>query len=276
MRRIRGQLLSSVAAVVLLSASAARAADIPARMPVKAPVVIAAPLWSGFYIGGHAGYSWGSVDGDMTHDVIVPTGIFPISGGLFGTFSSPGVVPFPGLSRDVKPQGPLGGIQAGYNFQSGRVVYGVEADVSWTGQRNTFNFSGRRSLFLGEDYVYQETLRAELQYMGTVRGRWGYTFGQFLPYVTGGFAWGRMNADLNWTLTQLFGPTATFAGSQSHTLFGWTLGAGFEYAFAQQWSAKVEYLYVELGKEAFFSGIQGGGMFGLRDQILRLGLNYRL
>lgn len=271
MLRIRGQLLSGVAAPALFSASAALAADMPARMPVKAPAVIAAPLWTGFYIGSHAGYSWGSVDGDMTHDVVVPTGNFPIF-----SFSDPGVVPFPGLSRDVKPQGPLGGFQAGYNFQSGRVVYGVEADVSWTGQRDTFNFSGRRNSFLSEDYVYQETLHAKLQYMGTVRGRWGYTFDQFLPYVTGGFAWGRMNTDLNWTLTQLFGPTVTFAGSQSHTLFGWTLGAGFEYALAQKWTAKAEYLYVDLGKEAFFSGIQGGGMFGQRDHILRLGLNYRL
>lgn len=227
--------------------------------------------WTGFYVGGHAGYSWGSVDGDMTHDVVVPTGNFPIFG-----FSFPGVVPFPGVSRNVKPQGPLGGIQAGYNFQSGRVVYGVEADVSWTGQRDTFNFSAIRNSFGFEDYAYQEKLRAELQYMGTVRGRWGYTFDQFLPFVTGGFAWGRMNADLSWTLTQVTGgPTATYAGSQSQTLFGWALGAGFEYALAQQCSAKVEYLYVDLDKENFFSGIQGGGSFGLRDHIVRVGVNFR-
>jgi outer membrane immunogenic protein len=281
MRRIRGQLLCGVAAAALPGATAGLAADMAVRMPVKAPPAIAAPLWTGFYIGAHAGYSWGSVDGDTTHDVVVPSGAtFPIIGlsnnqPIFA-FASPGVVPFPGISRDVRPKGPLGGFQAGYNFQSGQIVYGLEADISWTGQRDTFNFSGSRTGFSGEDYVYQESLRAELQYMGTVRGRLGYAFGPLLPYATGGFAWGRMQADLNWTLTQLFGPTATFSGSQTQTLFGWTLGAGFEYALAQKWTAKAEYIYVDLGKEAFFSGIQGGGMFGLRDHILRAGLNYRL
>src|SRR5581483_2108400 len=147
----------------------------PVRMPVKAPpAMVAAPSWTGFYFGGHAGYSWGSVYGDMTHDVVVPSGTF------IPSFASPGLVAFPGVARDVKPRGFLGGFQAGYNVQSGPVVYGVEADISWTGQNDTFNFSGRRTVS-SEDYVYQETLRAELQYLGTVRGRLGYVFGPLLP-----------------------------------------------------------------------------------------------
>jgi outer membrane immunogenic protein len=259
--------LSSVATLSLLGAQAGLAADMPATLPTKAQAF--APIWTGFYGGVHGGYSWGSLDGDMTHDVVVPAGSFqPFN------FSFPGGIPFPSLNRGVSPRGALGGLQAGYNFQTARVVYGIEADISWTGQRDTFNFSGQ-TFFSSEDYAYDESLRAKLKYFGTLRGRWGYAFDQFLPYVTGGFAWGRMEVDLDWSLTQLYGPTATFSGSQSRTLLGWTLGAGFEYAFAQKWSAKAEYLYLDLGKETYFSGIQGGGAFGLRDHILRFGLNFR-
>src|SRR5262249_39148182 len=141
MLRIRKRiLLSSVATVSLLAGQSALAADKP--LPVKAPALAPAPFWTGFYVGGHGGFSWGKLDGDTTHDVVVPAGVFPPF-----PFASPGVVPFPGIERDVKPRGGLGGVQAGYNFQSARVVYGIEADITWTGQRDTFNFSGRRDNF---------------------------------------------------------------------------------------------------------------------------------
>jgi len=263
--RLREQLLSGVAAGALV---------VGWTMPVEAapPPAIVAPSWTGFYVGGHVGYSWGTVDGDITHDVVVPAGP-----PFFA--APPGALLFPGLSRDINPRGSLGGLQAGYNVQSVRAVYGVEADISWTGQRDTFIFSGRRVNFppnSQEDLFYDEALQAKLRYFGTVRGRWGYAYDQWLPYVTGGFAWGVMQADLSWRFKQQnFSTPAAFSGSESHTLFGWTVGAGFEYAFAREWSAKVEYLYIDLGKHTYFSGIQGGGEFGLRDHILRVGVNFR-
>lgn len=127
-----------------------------------------------------------------------------------------------------------------------------------------------------EDYSYQETTSAKLKYMGTVRGRLGYALGQFLPYATGGFAWGRMTLSTNWRLHQ-FNQVADlpFIASESHTHVGWTLGAGFEYAFAEHWSAKAEYLYVDLGKETYFDGVQGGGSFGMQDHTVRIGINFR-
>jgi outer membrane immunogenic protein len=185
------------------------------------------------------------------------------------------------LGRDVGPHGGLGGFQAGYNYQVDRVVYGLEADLTWTGQRDTFNFSVQHLALNFEDFDYRETLTAKLHYMGTVRGRIGYAFGEFLPYVTGGLAWGRMKMDLSWAAAQRGNPgapvfaTASFSGSEAHTLVGWTLGAGFEYAFAPRWTAKLEYLYVDLGKENFFVGVPGGGSFGLTDQIVRIGINFR-
>ena len=226
-------------------------------------------IWTGFYIGGHAGYSWGSVDGDTKRTVVIP----PASPFV----DNPNPVPFV-FGRDFNPNGGLAGVQTGYNFQAGRVVYGAEADITWTGQRDSIVLSGdtRPAFFNTEDFSYNETTSAKLKYMGTVRGRLGYTVGQFLPYVTGGFAWGRMSMDTNWLLHQ-FNQVANlqFAASETHTHIGWTLGAGFEYAFAERWSAKVEYLYVDLGKETYFAGVQGGGSFGMQDHTVRFGINFR-
>jgi outer membrane immunogenic protein len=278
---MKKKLLTGLTSLSLLDGFTAFAADLPSPMPVKAPPVMSVlpPLWTGFYFGGHVGYSWGSVTGDTETEIRTPsTGpIFPHDLLVFS------------FDRDLKPRGVLGGIQAGYNYQFGASVIGVEVDVSWTGQRDTFNFQGRNVNPNGptgsptfEDYVYQETLRAKLAYVGTVRGRLGYAFGTFLPYVTGGFAWGRLNTDLSSSLTQFatgcvcgqIGPVL-FAGSQGQTLVGGTVGAGLEYAFARQWSAKIEYLFVDLGKKTFYAG-QSGSNFGMEDHLLRFGINFRL
>lgn len=248
----KNQFLTGVAALALLDASGARAGAAPAAFN-----------WSGFYIGGHAGYGWGDVGTD-TAVVSVPPGL--------GFGNPPGTQLF-SVDRSLHPGGALGGGQLGYNYQIGSAVLGFESDFSWTGQSGVSNFRASRFV-LGEDYVYQETLRAQLEYMGTVRGRFGYAFGMFMPYVTGGFAWGRATADFNSVLTQLFGPTQTIAKSQSRMLTGGTIGAGIEYAFAPKWSVKAEYLYVDLGKKIFFDG-QSGGAFGFQDHVLRLGINFR-
>ena len=259
MPTLKQKLLSGVAFLALFQTSGVMAAS---------PM----PSWSGFYIGGHAGYSWGSLDGDTTRNVVIP----PPSAPNFWV-NTPTRVPFV-FERDIDPEGWLGGFQAGYNIQFDRIVYGIEADFTWSGQRDSIFLSGdTRPKFVNtEDYSYNEATSAKLRYMGTVRGRLGYAVGNFLPYVTGGFAWGRVTMDTNWLLHQ-FNQIANlpFAASESHTHVGWTLGAGFEYAFAERWSVKVEYLYVDLGKETYFAGMQGGGSFGMQDQTVRIGINFR-
>jgi outer membrane immunogenic protein len=250
---VKTRLLSSAAALTLLDVSGA------AAQPPPPPIM----TWTGFYVGGHVGYGWGDISTDRA-DIRTPTGM---------GFSSPGVLVF-SLDRGLRPEGVSGGGQFGYNYQNGSVVFGFETDISWTSQSNDFSFRGAKFI-TSEDYVYQETLRAKLEYMGTVRGRLGYAFGQFLPYVTGGFAWGHTTTDFNSTLHQLFGGTQTIASSQSNTLTGWALGGGFEYAFARQWSAKAEYLFVDLGRADFLPG-QTGGSFGLQDHIVRIGFNFRM
>jgi outer membrane immunogenic protein len=262
---MKNQFLTGVAALALLDSSAATAADLPLSMPVKALPVSAPFTWTGFYIGGHAGYSWGRLDGDTLTDLTVSPG--PIFNGI-----PPNSHVF-SFNRNLNPNGVLGGGQVGYNYQIGSAVVGFETDFSWTGQRADFRFNGTNRVNF-EDYVYQETLRAQLEYMGTVRGRLGYAFGLFMPYITSGFAWGHMTSNLNSSLQQLFGGTQTIAASQSRTLTGGTIGAGVEYAVAPKWSLKAEYLYVDLGKKTFFDG-QSGSTFGIRDHTVRLGVNFR-
>ena len=259
MTTLKQKLLSGVALLALLETSGAMAAS---------PV----PTWTGFYFGGQIGYSWGKVDGDTTRSVVIP----PASAPNFWV-NNPVRVPFV-FARDLDPQGWLGGLQAGYNFQVERIVYGFETDFTWTGQDDTIYLNGdTRPKFVNtEDFSYKETTSAKLRYVGTVRGRLGYTVGNFLPYVTGGFAWGRMLVDTNWRLHQ-FNQIAnlSFAESEAHTHVGWTLGAGFEYAFAEHWSVKAEYLFIDLSKETYFAGVQGGGSFGMQDHTVRFGINFR-
>jgi outer membrane immunogenic protein len=144
-------------------------------------------------------------------------------------------------NNPAKPSGFVGGVQAGYNWKTGAFVFGVEGDIQATGADDTFapwKFSN--------------------PWFGTVRGRAGYVFNNFLVYGTGGLAFGELRAE-------------TFGPSETHTNAGWTAGVGAEFLFAQNWSAKVEYLYVDLSNSNFtITGASNGYRFG----VLRAGINY--
>jgi len=142
----------------------------------------------------------------------------------------------------TKPNGIFGGVQGGYNWQNGPFVFGVEADIQASGANDTFapwKFSN--------------------PWFGTVRGRVGYALNNVMFYGTGGLAFGELRGE-------------TFGLSESHTTAGWTVGAGAEYGFAPNWTAKIEYLYVDLSNSRFtITGLPNGYQFGL----VRLGVNYR-
>jgi outer membrane immunogenic protein len=142
----------------------------------------------------------------------------------------------------TKPSGFAGGAQAGANWQTGRWVFGVEGDIQATGADDTFapwKFSN--------------------PWFGTVRGRAGYAFSNVLFYGTGGLAFGELRGE-------------TFGLSESHTNAGWTAGVGAAFGFDANWSAKVEYLYVDLSSSNFtITGVANGYQFGL----VRAGVNYR-
>jgi len=153
-------------------------------------------------------------------------------------------------SRDVS--GGLVGSQFGYNRQIGQAVFGVEGDLDWT----DINGSSNNSCAAG--------CKTSNTWLSTVRGRLGYAADRYMPFVTGGAAFGNIEAS-----------TPGFPqGGADRT--GWTLGGGLEAALVNNWTAKVEYLYVDLG--SFNCGFNCGvttDNVSFHTNVLRAGLNYR-
>ena len=215
------KILLTTASLIALGMAPAIAADLGARPYTKAPAAaIAINNWTGFYLGAMGGYAQENSDGIGT-----------LSGGFAGG-------------------------TAGYNWQMGNVVLGIEADAAWADVgANVGLFGGLASV----DY----TIRA----MGTVRGRIGYAFDQVLVYGTGGYAW----SDNRFTATAL---GVSVSDDRFHS--GWTLGAGVEVMFAPKWSVKAEYLYKSLeGGTYFGSTVPGGVQVGtINLNSVQVGVNY--
>lgn len=215
-------------AVVALGGTAAAADLPPAPGPApyyKAPAYAPAYNWSGFYLGINGGGGWGS-------SAWTTTGSFDTSGGLAG-----GTI--------------------GYNYQVNQAVLGVEGDIDWADINGTITNAGCPST--------TTTCKTSDSWLSTVRGRLGYAADRFMPYVTGGAAFGDIKAS---------GPG--LAGTDS-TNAGWTVGGGIEFAIAGHWTAKAEYLYVDLGRTS--CGAACGGLptenVSWRSNIGRVGINYR-
>jgi len=155
----------------------------------------------------------------------------------------------PGPEFEIK--GWLVGGTLGYNLQTGNFVWGVEADIDWT------NIKGDSGCMGGG------RCETSITWLATGRGRIGYAFDRFLPYITGGAAYGQVKMD----------PPG--AGDDSEGRFGWTVGAGVEWAFAPAWSAKLEYLYVDLGTMSCSIAACGGRESDNKLNIFRGGINYR-
>jgi outer membrane immunogenic protein len=149
--------------------------------------------------------------------------------------------------------GGLVGGTLGYNIQTGNFVWGIEGDLDWTGIKGDSHCMGGG------------TCETSIPWLGTVRGRIGYAFDRFLPFITGGAAIGSVKMD----------PPGN--GDDSETRFGWTVGAGVEWAFLAGWSAKIEYLYVDLGTASCDIGACGAGGrdVDVTTSLVRAGLNYR-
>jgi outer membrane immunogenic protein len=223
-------LLSSVA---LLSLSAgAFAADLPSRRMAPAPYVAAVPVftWTGFYVGGNAGYAWRDTNRDDS--VFVPGGAITTLGGT--PLATTGTLNFTNDS-DSNRSGFAGGGQVGYNWQFGSIVLGVEADiqgVDMNGDRRgsgTYVFTGTADgvpgLNNGSTTIFRPSDRG-LDYFGTVRGRLGYAFDRFMIYGTGGFAYGGGgNDDCGG-----FVATGFVCDGGKDTRTGYAVGGGVEWA----------------------------------------------
>jgi outer membrane immunogenic protein len=190
---------------------AAVAADLgsgPYSAPVYAPASMQRYSWMGPYLGINAGYEWGNITNNPT-----------------------------------SPHGPAGGVQGGYNFQAGHLVFGGETDLQLAGANDTF-----------------AAWKFSNPWFGTLRGRAGIALNNILLYGTGGMAYGGLRGE-------------TSAGlSEALTHFGWAAGLGLEVGFTPRISARAEYLYVDLSDRHYnVTGVQNG----FESNLLRFGLNYR-
>lgn len=247
--------------------SPAVAADLAARPYTKAPAYVSPAFsWSGFYAGINAGYGF---DDDKN---ILTTGqaaanIANVAGGAR-----------PGSVR-LENDGFVGGGQIGYNYQfAPSWVLGIEADIDYTDLHKSTTIT--TTALNGVDRL-NNTFTNGLEYLGTVRGRLGYTFDRTLFYATGGLAYGEVRNSANF-----FGPAGQlqFTGSNSGIRTGYAVGGGIEHAFVANWTVKAEYLYYDLGRDtvnvAVIPGSGGGGTgyntsFSNSGNIVRAGLNYK-
>ena len=212
--------LLASAGILAMSVIAASAADLPRqRMPAKAEPVYVPPVWN--WSGFYVGINGGGGFGRSDFAAPFPSGSFDTSGGLVG--------------------GTLG-----YNYQMDNVVLGVEGDIDWSNIRGSAVCAG----------TICETRN---DWLGTARGRLGYAFGNFMPYVTGGLAVGDIKNSI------------AGVGSATETKAGWTAGGGVEAHVSGPWSVKAEYLFVDLGRGAAVLGSDAK----FQTHIVRAGLNYK-
>ena len=254
------------AAALLATTAGTYAADMP--YPTKAPDMVAmAPAfsWTGLYLGGNAGYGWGTTDSD--------------NNALFdaGPDYTLGVGLYPGANQSMDLNGWVAGGQIGYNYQlENNWVVGVEADFQWTGAENDSD------LLASVNGPYFQN-SGELEWFGTVRARLGYAMDRLLVYGTGGFAYGKVSASSTVAAAPGGIPlweTAT-SGSDDSVLTGWTVGGGLEYALTDNWILRGEYLYVDLGSSSLTLPLAGtGGSYintdaSVTQNIVRAAISYK-
>jgi outer membrane immunogenic protein len=277
---MKNVVLAGLALVALAAAVPAVAADMPLKAPMMAPVVV--DPWTGFYAGANVGYSWGNWDSSSLSP------LFPTGAGVTGT-TAPGLASAilsdfsSTTSRNVK--GWVGGGQVGYNWLNGSWLYGVEADIQATGQRASLNGGAtvfRAPFFDGVATITQnETNSWKLPWFATFRGRLGVTYDQsWLFYATGGLAVGRAEFSNTTSLTlattsPAVSATSAISSSEETTRVGFAVGGGVEKAIDAHWRVKAEYLFVDLGSHTFLAGTGADTNIKIRDNIVRVGFNYR-
>jgi outer membrane immunogenic protein len=251
---MRGAFFHCFAVCVFLSGGPALAADINLKAPLSSY------NWTGFYLGANAGYGWAK------------------SNNVYG-FAPTGAPDSTVGSDQTSLSGAAGGLQIGYNWQAQKLLFGIESDIQLSGLRGngTFTCSHPLCAALG-GVVTRHTER--LPWFGTLRGRTGLIFDDWLAYGTGGLAYGRIESAATTTI-----PAGSVTFQDSTTRMGWTIGGGVERKLASNWTWKAEYLYMDFGSATFRNPVSaalvpgGGTDFQSNhphDHLLRVGINYRL
>ncbi len=268
-RPVRQRHLHRIFGLVLAGVFAAGSA-LAADMPVKAPPA-PAYQWTGCYVGANAGGGFSASNFSSTVD----PGTYLLGGdpALVATNAS-------GSHNDTEF---LGGGQAGCNLQSGLLVFGLEGDFDYFHSNSTFtNGAGLAvgALTLSNGVTtYTVTQSLTTDYLATVRPRIGIAADRNLAYITGGAAF------TNASYTQSYADSAGATGlaTASKLLTGWTAGAGWEYAFADNWTFKIEYLFASFPTTSALGtitdpGVGANTLHGSADlviQVVRAGANFK-
>jgi outer membrane immunogenic protein len=267
---IRGLTVSAL--LFMGTLSVAGAADMPVKAAPIAPP--SAYSWTGFYIGATAGGAWGNFD-PQTSTVFSPTGYFATTSVTAVTAAG---------TQSIKPGGFTGGFEAGYNWQSSNIVYGLEGDIESFRLKGSSN-SGPVVYPCCAPTSFIVSSNASTNWLATARGRVGVANNNWLFFATGGAAFTHLSG--NFAFSDTFA-TAAESGSVSSTRAGWTAGGGVEAGLWGNWSIKAEYLYVDFGRisanstnltaftpvVAFPTNVFTHSV-DLKANIARLGLNYR-
>ena len=270
----------AIVALTAVGTVAAQAADLPTRKEAPAPVFVPPPFtWTGFYVGLNAGGIFTSGSRHAT--------IFDPAAGTDGGFLN---ADFPG-GLGCGQTGFIGGGQAGYNWQTGAFVLGVETDFQGTTLSKSFNnvgvpFAGAGvPALLSGDFLTVNG-KASLDWLGTTRGRVGFVVtpdNRLMIYGTGGVAYAGGSANFS-----VYDSTtgSLWSGNPSSSRVGWVLGGGVEYAFTNNWTVRGEYLYADLGSSSFnsignaaagaaFPGVYASGKISYNASIFRAAVNYK-
>jgi outer membrane immunogenic protein len=264
---------AAAAALTVAGAFSAQAADLPTRKEAPAPVFVPPPFtWTGFYVGLNAGGIWGT---GSTETTLYNAG-FP----LLTTY-------WPGGNLGGGQSGFLGGAQAGYNWQSGAFVLGLETDLDWTSMNRSSHFIGSSFLWNGQNDWLTENGSRKLEWLGTTRARVGFVAtpdNRLMFYGTGGFAYG--GGSRHFDVFDNLNGWDWGGNGNSQTRTGWTLGAGVEYAITNNVTIKGEYLYYNLGssRSVIVPNLAANGVWpasyatakvNFDGSILRAGVNYK-
>jgi outer membrane immunogenic protein len=270
----------AIVALTAVGTVAAQAADLPTRKEAPAPVFVPPPFtWTGFYVGLNAGAIFTS--GSRSATIYDPNAA--VDGGFLNA-------DFPGGLGNGQT-GFLGGGQAGYNWQTGAFVLGVETDFQGSTVSKSFSSVGAPFAgpgvpvgLLGDNLTVNG--KASLDWLGTTRGRVGFVVtpdNRLMIYATGGVAYGGGSSNFS-----VFDATtgSYWNGSPSSSRVGWTVGGGVEYALTNNWTIRGEYLYADLGSSnftsvgnaaaaTFFPGVYASGHIDYRASIVRAAVNYK-
>ena len=268
---MKSRLLAGVAVVALVIAGPAFAADLPLKAP---PPAVSPWTWSGFYVGGHGGYGWSRDDLSATDD--------PFFFGKFPGFTTPG----------FDSKGWLAGFHAGANWQDGRIVGGLEIDLSATGIKGSSSSAVGPVIDpngFGQDSALVRQ-SGKFEWLGSARGRLGVlATPDILLYGTGGLAWTDYVHNENLLTTRDFLPPAVAPSdgvfsntSYANWRFGWVAGVGGEMRlFKSNWLGRLEYLHYDFGQSQtsaismYYAGPWPRTGGNLTADVVRAGLSYK-